>query len=152
MPNRVVHPPNPLDGPGILHDDLPPLAIGEFVYSAKQLYRARHMELYAYWQSVRGPGLALPARRDIDPVAIPDLLAGIWMADIVVQGGVMRFRGRLAGTAPARLFGKDTAGRFFEEVYNGDHLLHQQETYKAVATRALPHVSRFRFDRSPRAA
>ena len=133
-----------LDGPDGRDDDLPPQAIGRFVYSADQLYRLKHLRLYAYWNDVRRPGLPLPARRDIDPVAIPDLLEGIWMTDIVVQGGVMRFRERLVGTALARLFGRDTTGRFFEDVYKGDHLLRQLATYRAVATRALPHLSRLR--------
>ena len=134
----------PLDDPGGRDSDLPPRAIGQFVHSAAQLYRLKHLRLYDYWNSVRRPGLPLPARRDIDPIAIPDLLDGIWMTDIVVEDGAMRFRERLVGTALARLFGRDTTGRFFEDVYKGDHLVRQLAIYQAVATQGLPHVSRLR--------
>ena len=144
MASRAVPGTGPLDDPLALDDGLPPLAIGRFVCSADQLYRSRHVRLYAYWSSVRKPGLPLPARRDIDPIAIPDLLESVWMTDIIADDGVLRFRERLVGTSLARLFGKDTTGQFFEDIYTGDHLLRQLATYRAVATRALPHVSRLR--------
>jgi hypothetical protein len=127
------------------HPDCPPKpAIGRFVRSADQLYRAKHRRLYDYWQTLRPPGRRLPRRQDIDPVEIPTLLPNIWLTDVVMERGVARFRERLVGTALAKLFGKDTTGRFFEEIYAGDHLARQLATYRAVVDRGMPHLARLR--------
>ncbi len=119
-------------------------AIGRLVHTIDQLTRLKHRQLYAYWDRRRSPDRPLPARADIDPLDIPELLPNVWLTDVVVTDGVTRFRERLVGTALTRLYGKDTTGQMFEEIYAGDHLQRQLATYRAVASSGLPHVSRLR--------
>jgi hypothetical protein len=125
-------------------DRLPAPAVGRLVRSADQLYRRKHRRLYDYWQSLRPEGHGLPSRRDIDPLEIPDLLANLWLTDVVSETGTVRFRERLVGTTLARLYGRDTTGKFFEEIYAGEHLARQLATYRAVVEHALPHLARLR--------
>jgi hypothetical protein len=50
----------------------------------------------AHWRSMApGPGL-LPGRQHLDPVNLPDLLAHLWLVD-VVRGERVRYRFRLIG-------------------------------------------------------
>jgi len=53
-------------------------------------------DFFAYWQGKRRDGL-LPARADIEPTEIPQLLPNIFLID-VVAGERPRFRFRLVGT------------------------------------------------------
>lgn len=63
-----------------------------------------------YWDSKRG-GRHMPARRDIDPLEMADLLPNVVLVD--VQREPLDFRYRLIGTAiVARLGHDDTGARF----------------------------------------
>jgi hypothetical protein len=65
-----------------------------------------------YWQSLRPQGL--PRRSDIDPTAIPELLANIMMLDVLDEG--RDFRYRLAGTAVEHNFGASIKGFILSEI------------------------------------
>jgi len=64
------------------------------------------LELYEYWLR-KGAGRAMPGRADIDPLDIPQLLANVFLMD-VVPGPPQRFRFRLVGTRIAELEGEMT--------------------------------------------
>lgn len=131
MPDRISRP-----------KDLETQAVGRFVRERGALYRTKHLQLYDYWRSVRPSEDRLPSRADVDPLDIPRLLANLWITEVVEENGVARFRERLVGTAMTQIYGRDTTGQWFEEIYTGRHLPRQLATYRAVVRAALPHVSR----------
>lgn len=69
--------------------------------------------LYAYWQELHGDG-CIPSRRDIDPVDIPDLLANIFLLDVV--GDAEDFVFRLAGTLVEDAFSMSLRGKSIAEI------------------------------------
>jgi hypothetical protein len=69
-----------------------------------------------YWLR-KGAGKAMPARADIDPLDIPQLLANVFLID-VVPGDPQRFRFRLVGTRITELEGGMT-NRFLDEFIPG---------------------------------
>jgi hypothetical protein len=77
---------------------------------------AAFLEFYEYWLR-KGAGKAMPARADIDPLDIPQLLANVFLMD-VVRGTPQRFRFRLVGTRIAELEGEMT-NRFLDEFVPG---------------------------------
>lgn len=68
--------------------------------------------LLAYWRAKAPPG-RLPARADIDPADIPDLLGHLMM----VEGAGESFRCRLCGTAIAEAYGRELTGKTFAEAF-----------------------------------
>ena len=81
--------------------------------------------LLRYWESIRPRGAesgALPGRRHLDPVDIPELLPNIWMIDVAREGQAdtgPRFRFRLVGTEIVKFTGRDATGRWLDETYPG---------------------------------
>lgn len=70
--------------------------------------------LYAYWQSI-APNGRLPGRQHFDPVAIPELLPGIWLLD--VQRMPFRLRYRLVGTRITEALGREVTGLWLDEAH-----------------------------------
>jgi hypothetical protein len=129
---------------------LPPPAIGRFVEKPAQLYRQAHRALFAYWDSKRPGPDRLPSRADIDPAEIPALLSRIWMTDVLHTETGLRFRERLVGTGLVELFGRDTTGQDFAQIYREPHLSRQLATYGAVVEHRRPHLSRLRVPKAER--
>lgn len=69
--------------------------------------------LYDYWRS-RCSGIAIPSRRDIDPIDIPDLLPNIFLLDVI--GDAEDFVFRLAGTLVEDAFSMPLRGRSIAEI------------------------------------
>ena len=69
--------------------------------------------LFRYWEDKRG-SRALPARADIDPIDIPELLPHLVLVDTAPT--LDQFRYRLFGTEVAKGFGHDRTGRRFAEL------------------------------------
>lgn len=69
-------------------------------------------KLYAYWRKKRGDR-AMPARRDIDPLDVRELMGNLTLID--VRPETMEFRFRLAGSRIVDLFGKELTGRGVDE-------------------------------------
>ena len=63
--------------------------------------------LYSYWLSKCG-NRPMPARPDIDPVEIPDLLPSLLLMDTAEE--LANFRFRLFGTELCKQFGEDRTG------------------------------------------
>lgn len=77
------------------------------------------LDLYDYWRGKWPSKTLLPARRHIDPVDIPRLLANLVLIDHIGRGD---FRIRLAGTNVVRGWGRDITGRRLEEMMSGSYL------------------------------
>lgn len=73
------------------------------------------ISLFKYWTSIH-PSEGLPGRRDFDPTEIPQLLPKLWLVDAV--GMPVRFRFRLVGTAITSFTGRDSTGKWLDEVYD----------------------------------
>jgi hypothetical protein len=80
------------------------------------------LQLVAYWNARRGARFA-PARAEIEPLAIKQLLPFISMIDVIEDGADFRFR--LLGTHIVEALGRDSTGRRFSEVYAGDAAVRQ---------------------------
>jgi hypothetical protein len=71
--------------------------------------------LLQYWRS-KCVADRLPARRDIDPVALPHILPNLFILDVhASEEPHRRFRFRLFGTELARVHGRDLTGRTLHE-------------------------------------
>ena len=68
--------------------------------------------LYAYWDAKRGDRL-MPARADLDPGEIPQVLSHLILLDVTHDP--LRFRVRLYGTEVVDLRGRDLTGRYLYE-------------------------------------
>lgn len=71
--------------------------------------------LLAYWRSKSRAG-RLPARADISPADIPEILPHLMMVE---QAGDS-FRCRLCGTAIAEAYGRELTGKSFAEAFSAD--------------------------------
>ena len=77
-----------------------------------------HRQMYAYWQQKCG-SRRMPSRADIDPTEIPRLLPNLLISEHVSEGGIPRWRYRLAGTAVAAAFGRNPTGHYVDELTKG---------------------------------
>lgn len=77
-------------------------------------------ELYSYW-SARRRGREVPARADIDPVDIPQLLPHLTLTEMVPAETArgFRIRYRLAGTEIESHFGCPLTNRYLDELVAG---------------------------------
>jgi hypothetical protein len=73
-------------------------------------------ELFAYWNNLRGQRPA-PERGDIEPVAIRNLLADVFILSIEPRAG---HPFRLAGTRVCALFGREMKGESFLALFAAD--------------------------------
>jgi len=69
----------------------------------------------AYWRTIHPSPGVLPGRQHLDPMAIPDVLPGVWLLD--VQRTPLRLRYRLAGTRIVESLGREITGAWFDEVH-----------------------------------
>ena len=76
---------------------------------------AATIELYAYWNRLRGARSA-PERNDVDPGAIRSVLADTFVLDFDAQRG---FPFRIAGSRANALFLKELRGLSFLELWRG---------------------------------
>nr|WP_242480423.1 PAS domain-containing protein [Rhodovibrio sodomensis] len=96
-------------------------------------------EILAYWTGLGGPG-RLPARRDIDPVAIPRLLRHLMMLDVL--GPPLDFRYRLLGDEIMLRARPGLKGRRFSEIAGKGPGSGVWESARKVAETGLPRYGR----------
>ena len=93
------------------------------------------LEVYDYWASLRGTR-RMPARKDFDPLQIPQRLPNLMLIDVIHDP--VRFRYRLIGTRVVAASAEDRTGKYFDDVSffrtNPEVMVH----YKAVVERAEP--------------
>ena len=104
-------------------------------------------ELLAYWSQQR-QGRFAPARRDIDPVDIPQLLPHVALTEIIHSGDgtAPRFRYRLAGTQIEERFGCSLTNRFLDELKRGAYLDFIEELYARMMAEKVPIYSENTFE------
>ena len=102
-------------------------------------------ELWTYWSAKRRPD-RLPGRDDIDPAAIPALLAFLVLTEFVEGGRRIRFR--LVGGEMVRRWGEDFTGKHLDETMTGDYFRFIDGLFRdAMRTRAAVYCeSAFRWD------
>ena len=101
------------------------------------IHHPRLVQLYDYWDAIRGDR-PMPARRYMDPVDIPALLANIVPLD--VEQAPLRFRVRVYGTAVTDSRGADLTGHYLDEFEDTPVLqLYIGANRQTVASMA-PHV------------
>lgn len=71
--------------------------------------------ILAYWRTLHPAPGVLPGRQHFDPMAIPDVLPGVWLLD--VQREPFRLRYRLAGTRIVASIGREITGEWFDAVH-----------------------------------
>ena len=91
-----------------------------------------------YWDGKRR-GRRMPARRDIEPTEILDLLPFVVLID--VERGPLDFRYRLVGTAVAARFGHDRTGERFSALSRRDEGSEVWKTALRIVEEKRPIVS-----------
>lgn len=97
----------------------PPISRGRPIKSGGELSDRILAGVYGYWAGKCRDG-RLPARRDIDPAEIPQLLAHIFLVEVHRSRQRFRFRFRLVGTAVVEWIGRDATGRFMDDPWYGE--------------------------------
>lgn len=105
-----------------------------------QIVDERLRRLYDYWKSKCGDRVA-PARSDIEPQDIRELLPYIYMVERIGQ----RFRFRLAGTSVVAEYGEEITGRFLDEIDLDGLGTSILDEYRSVVTTANASASRWHF-------
>ncbi len=82
-----------------------------------EIENRRLRRLYEYWNEKRGSRRA-PARGEINPTEIPDLLGYVNMFDVV--DGARDYRVRLNGSEVTRMLGREITGMLCSEVTPGE--------------------------------
>ncbi len=95
--------------------------------------------LYRYWYS-RHDGARLPARADLDPLDIPQLLPHLMLIDVQHEPFDLRYR--LVGTALVDQMGRDTTGLRVEDGYLGDDWPRIEQDYRTAVFAARPVLTR----------
>lgn len=92
-------------------------------------------QLHKYWNRKRGDR-AMPRRADIDPVEIPRLLP--YVSLIGVEHEPFRLFYRLIGTHITQAVGRDSTGRYFDEIYEGKILDDMARRFSTVVKAKTP--------------
>lgn len=90
---------------------------------------ARLAHVLSCWQRWRGANL-WPARDDIDPADLRQLLPNLFMVE-AVDGGA-RFRYILSGVTVRQQLGFELSGRYLDETFSGAQLERAAHAYRTV--------------------
>lgn len=93
-------------------------------------------QLYAYWDAKRGDK-ACPARRDLDPLDIPNLLPGIVLAEVVSYHPLDLIY-RVVGTHEVVCRGSDPTGKLVSEAFHGESMEQVLFVYQTIVDRKEP--------------
>lgn len=84
-----------------------------------QICSTRVKRAYAYWDTLRRDRV-MPARGDIDPLQIPDLLPFVVLTEVLPEAPWLRYR--LVGTRQVQMRGHDPTGKAVAGNHIGHHL------------------------------
>ncbi len=99
-------------------------------------------QLHAYWCRKRGDRVA-PARAEIEPDEIRDLLPNVYIIEML--GAPHRFRFRLVGTSVVREYGAEITGKFLDEIDLDGMGLPVLSEYEKVVSEREPIASTWHF-------
>lgn len=91
--------------------------------------------LLAYWNEKRGDR-PMPARRDIDPLDLPDHLGNLVL--IEVEHEPLRLRYRLIGTRITSAMERDSTGKYYDEVYEPAIIEHVYDSFRWILRHKAP--------------
>jgi hypothetical protein len=100
-----------------------------------QLVIAEQRQLFDYWLQ-RAAGVAMPARRDIQPADIPHLLPNVSLIEIHRCPCRMRFR--LAGTRVRDIYDREVTGLYLEDIDWGGQAEYWRTAHVRVADTGRP--------------
>ena len=95
--------------------------------------------LHRYWDERRG-GRQFPARADIDPIEMRELLGNVLLVDVLREP--LRFRIRLHGSRMVERAGYDMTGRMVDELPDTEFRELARRSFTHVAATGLPLLSR----------
>jgi hypothetical protein len=95
-----------------------------------------------HWERRRGTR-AMPARRDIDPIELRQVLPHLQITE-VIDGGA-RFRYRLVGTAIVEAFGAEFTGKYVDELVSGERDSFVHGCYRAICAARRPAFVRSKY-------
>lgn len=102
------------------------LSIGAI--SSPESLRAPLKHLYGLWSSKVSSDGNLPSRSDFDPAEIlASFLPYITLFDVIRNDEKLRFRIRLVGTGIVEETGRDTTGKFLDELPNTTQIIERAE-------------------------
>ncbi|WP_282606640.1 PAS domain-containing protein [Pelagibius sp. Alg239-R121] len=94
-------------------------------------------EAYELWQRLSG-ARDLPSRRDLDPIQIPrPMLPHIQLLDIEA-GPPARYHWRLIGTHITNALGRDSTGKYWDELYDESSLRSMSKGIAWIQTNRRP--------------
>lgn len=102
------------------------------------------LRLTEYWTEKKAGRIA-PARRDIEPADLRDLLPNVFLVD--VERHPTRFRFRLVGTEIVEAYGIDATGRFLDDLDFSDRAPSVIAHYAAAVTTREPSCHSVQFTR-----
>jgi hypothetical protein len=100
-----------------------------------QLVINEQREIYDYWRQAAN-SRAMPARADLDPVAIRHLLPGISILDVGARFDALRYR--LAGTRLHDIFGCEVTGLSVFDLRLGAKRRYWLSAYRRVVEQHMP--------------
>lgn len=107
------------------------------VSGAPEIENAMLRRLFQYWAEKKGERKA-PARRDINPVEIPDLLGFVNMYDVQDDSG--DYRVRLNGTEVAQMLGQEITGRLCSTIVSGEDATRCKAAFGMAVDKCVPVV------------
>lgn len=100
-----------------------------------QLVVSEQREIYDYWRRAAA-GRMMPARADLDPVAIGHLLPGISILDVGARYDILRYR--LAGTRLHDIYGCEVTGLSVFDLQLGAKRPYWRAAYRRVVEQRTP--------------
>jgi hypothetical protein len=100
-----------------------------------QLVLREQREIFDYWRRCAS-GRAMPARSDLDPVAIPHLLPGLSLLNVDKEAGEVRYR--LAGTRVREIYGMEVTGKSVFDLDFRGKISYWRAAYSRVIREGVP--------------
>lgn len=91
--------------------------------------------IHQYWLEKRG-SRRMPCRDDIDPVELRPHLGNVVLID--VEHNPLRLRYRLIGTRITAVMGRDSTGKYYDEIYSGQLLENIYESFRWIFENMKP--------------
>lgn len=98
--------------------------------------RAELRGLLAIWRSKLGPGGELPAREAFDPLLLKPYLPHIYI--VAYEAATDRYRYRLIGTEITATYGRDSTGKYFDEIYPAEDMKTFRDGYDEIRLKRQP--------------
>lgn len=105
------------------------------VRASSEITDARLRRLYEYW-GAKQAGRRAPARCDIDPVEIPELLGFVSLFE--VQNDPRDYKVRLNGTEVAEMLGQEITGKFCSTIMSGSEAVDCKAAFDLCVDQCLP--------------